>query len=51
LVHDELWFDNQVMTLEMEGQEALIRIEKTISEDYKNPRLEKVFEYHLKKGK
>lgn len=48
LVHDEPWFDNQLMTLEIEGHKTLLRIEKTIPGDCKNPRMEKVFEHRLK---
>lgn len=47
LTHDRLWFDNQVAALVINGRDAVFRIEKTVPDDQKMPRLEKVFEYKL----
>jgi len=40
-------FDNQVATLEWEGREALVRIEKATPSDPAQPVLEKVFEHRI----
>ncbi len=40
-------FDNQVASLEWEGREALVRIEKAVPSDPAQPRLEKVFEERI----
>lgn len=42
--HDDIWFDNQVATLEIDGPHVLMRIEKTMPVD---PRLETVFEHQI----
>ena len=40
-------FDNQVATLEWEGREALVRIEKAVPSDPAQPQLETVFERRI----
>jgi len=40
-------FDNQVATLEWEGREALVRIEKAVPSDPAQPVLEEVFEHRI----
>jgi hypothetical protein len=40
-------FDNQVATLEWEGREALVRIEKAVPSDPAKPVLETVFEHRI----
>jgi len=40
-------FDNQVATLEWEGREALVRIEKAVPSDPAQPVLEAVFEHRI----
>jgi hypothetical protein len=46
-VHDEPWFDNQVATLELDGRQALMRLEKTEPGQDQGLRLEAVFERSL----
>ncbi len=47
-IADGPWFDNQVATLELEGGEALLRIEKAVpGDDPAHPRLDCVFEQRL----
>ena len=46
-VHDEPWFDNQVATLELDGRQALMRLEKTEPGQDESLRLEAVFERSL----
>ncbi len=43
-------FDNQVATLEWEGREAMVRIEKAVPSDPAKPDLEKVFERQIASG-
>jgi hypothetical protein len=53
--HDVRWrfvegpyFDNQVASIDIEGREAMLRLEKTVpSEDWQNPGLETSFEHRL----
>ncbi|MEA2443546.1 MAG: hypothetical protein QOJ12_838 [Thermoleophilales bacterium] len=40
-------FDNQVATLEWEGREAWLRIEKAVPSDPRRPKLETVFEHRI----
>ena len=49
LCHDEPWFDNQVATLELQGEAASICFEKSLPDDDSRPGLEHVFEYRLDK--
>ena len=47
-ISDGPWFDNQVATLELEGRESLLRIEKAVpGEDPAHPRLDCVCERRL----
>jgi len=46
-VHDEPWFDNQVATLELDGRQATMRLEKTEPGKDDGLRLESVFERSL----
>ncbi len=41
-------FDNQIGTVEIKGREAVVRIEKTKPEDWKNPRLHKSLEVEVR---
>ena len=43
----EPWFDNQVGTLELDGRRALLRVEKTVPDDFVDPSLETVIECWL----
>ncbi len=47
LVHPEPWFDNQVATLDLNGREARLRIEKTVPGEPERPGLETVYERRL----
>jgi hypothetical protein len=47
LVHPEPWFDNQVATLDLNGREARLRLEKTAPGEPGRPRLETVYERRL----
>jgi len=37
------WFDNQVATLELDGRTARLRLERTVPEEWRNPRLQECF--------
>jgi hypothetical protein len=41
------WFDNQVATLELRDREALLRIERTVPEEWERPRLHGCLERRL----
>ena len=41
------WFDNVIATLELDGRDALLRVEKTIADKNPEPRLELVLEQRL----
>ena len=47
LLHPEPWFDNQIATLELQGREAVMRIERTAADGTSDPRLDTVFERRL----
>ena len=50
LTHDEPWFDNHVATLEINRDQATLKIEKAISEEDRapsDPALQDIFEYRL----
>ncbi len=47
LEHPRPWFDNQVATLDVNGREALLRIERTVPGESETPALEEVFERSL----
>jgi hypothetical protein len=41
------WFDNQVATLELEGRTARLRLERTVPEEWEDPRLHECFAREL----
>jgi PhoD-like phosphatase len=47
LVHQELWYENQVATLELEGKQATLTFEKAILDDSGEPGLETIHECEL----
>jgi hypothetical protein len=47
LTHQELWFENQVATLELENQRATLTFEKAVLDYSGEPNLEKIFEHRL----
>jgi hypothetical protein len=47
LTHDGAWFQNQVGTVELDGERALLTFEKATPAENGQPRLEKVFEQRL----
>jgi hypothetical protein len=47
LVHEKPWFDNHVSTLEFDGREAVLRVERTTPENPEEPRLYKLLEQRL----
>jgi hypothetical protein len=47
LTHGEPWFDNHIFTLELQGREALLKVEKTTPEDAEEPRLYTILECPL----
>lgn len=47
LAHDGAWFQNQIGTLELAGERALLKFERATSNETGEPRLEKVFEQRL----
>jgi hypothetical protein len=47
LEHPRPWFDNQVATLDVNGRQALLRIERTVPGESETPALEEVFERSL----
>jgi hypothetical protein len=51
LLHPEVWFNNQVATLELRGREARLRIEKTVPRAEGGPALETVFERALSRDR
>jgi hypothetical protein len=44
---DGPWFDNQVATLEIDGRDILMRLEKAVPVDDEDARLECVLEHRL----
>jgi hypothetical protein len=47
LIHDEIWFENQVATLEIDGPRASITFEKAVLDDSGEPGLQEIFERRL----
>jgi hypothetical protein len=47
LVHDGVWFDNQIGLLDLDGDEARLGFERALSEGTGEPRLEEVFGHRL----
>jgi hypothetical protein len=47
LTHQELWYENQVATLKLEGQQAMLTFEKAILDDSAEPNLETIYERQL----
>jgi len=47
LTHQELWYENQVATLELEDQQATLTFEKTILDDSGEPGLKTIYERQL----
>jgi hypothetical protein len=47
LTHESLWFENQVATLELNGRQATLTLEKAVLDGSRQPGLEKIYEYHL----
>ncbi|MDQ4083840.1 MAG: alkaline phosphatase D family protein, partial [Actinomycetota bacterium] len=47
LTHQELWFENQVGTLELENQRATLTFEKAVLDHSEEPYLEKIYEHRL----
>ena len=47
LVGDGPWFDNQVATLEIEGRQIRMRLERAVNGRREEPRLEQIFERQL----
>ena len=47
LTHQELWYENQVATLELEDQQATLTFEKTILDDSGEPGLRTIYERQL----
>ena len=47
LDHPELWYENQVATLELEGRQATLTFEKAILDDSKEPGLKTIYERKL----
>ena len=43
----ELWFENQVATLELENQRATLTFEKAVLDHSGKPNLEKIYEHRL----
>lgn len=47
LTHQELWYENQVATLELEGQQAMLTFEKAILDDSAELSLKTIYERQL----
>jgi hypothetical protein len=47
LVHDGVWFDNQIGLLDLDGDEARLGFERALSKESGEPRLEEVFGHRL----
>jgi hypothetical protein len=47
LTNQELWYENQVATLELEDQQATLTFEKTILDDSGEPGLKTIYERKL----
>jgi hypothetical protein len=43
LAHEEPWFDNQIATLDLDGERAEFALDKAMPDDGADPRLERVF--------
>jgi hypothetical protein len=49
-MHAQSWFGNAVASLQLNGRDALMHIEKPVSCESTEPRLEEVFSYRLPVG-
>jgi hypothetical protein len=50
-MHAQLsWFGNAMVSLQLNGRDALMQIEKPVSGESTEPRLEEVFSYRLPVG-
>ena len=47
LTHEELWFENQVATLELEGRRAALTFEKAVLDDSGEPGLQKIYDCRI----
>lgn len=47
LAHEGVWFDNQIGTVELDGDRASLKFERAISRKDGAPDLEQTFEHHL----
>jgi hypothetical protein len=47
LTHQELWYDNQVANLKLEGRQATLTFEKAVLDGSGEPSLEKIYERRL----
>jgi hypothetical protein len=47
LTHGNLWFENQIASLELNGRQATLVFEKAVLGGSGEPGLEKIYEYHL----
>jgi hypothetical protein len=47
MTHDELWFENQIATLKLEGQRAKLTFEKALLDTSGEPNLQKLYEQDL----
>jgi PhoD-like phosphatase len=47
LTHGSLWFENQIASLELNGRQAKLTVEKAVLGGSGEPGLEKIYEYHL----
>jgi hypothetical protein len=47
MIGDGPWFDNQVATLEIDGREIAMRLEKAVPVDTASARLERVLDHRL----
>ena len=47
LTHGSLWFENQIASLELNGRQATLTLEKAVLDGSGEPGLEKIYEYHL----
>jgi hypothetical protein len=47
MTHDEIWFENQIATLKLEGRRAKLTFEKAILNASGEPDLQKLYEQDL----
>ncbi|MCA1716729.1 MAG: alkaline phosphatase family protein [Actinobacteria bacterium] len=47
LTHDELWFENQIATLKLDGRQARLTFEKAVLDTSGEPNLQKLYEQDL----